>query len=87
METASNLDRAPRSSGLAIKLLLTSCDIGVGGALVGWFWPSGVMEVPLAAVSIPMLLASAAAILLALGTLGILVAVWSSDDANKVSTR
>ena len=87
MENAGNLERAPNSSGLAIKLVLTVCDIAVGGALAGWFWPSGVMEVPLAAASMPMLLSSAAAILLAVGTVLMLVAVWSSDGIKRVSPR
>ena len=87
MNTASNLNRAPSSSGLAIKLVLTACDIGAGAALVSWLWPSDVMDVPLVAVPIPLLLRSAAAILLAAGAVLMLVAVWSSDDVQKLNPR
>jgi len=87
MTNAENLDRPPSSGAWVIKLVFTACDIGVGGALARWFWPSGVMDVPLAAVSMPMLLSSAAAILMALGAVLMLAAVWSSDGAERVSQR
>ena len=80
MKTKTDLDRA-----LAIRVLLTACDIATGAALVGWLWPSGVMEMPLAAVSIPMLLRAGAATLLAMLSLGKLVAVWSSEAGTSAS--
>jgi len=86
MNTAINEDRT--SSGrLAIRLVLTACDMGAAAALVGGLWPAGVMEVPLAAISMPMLLRSAAAILLAALALGMLVAVWSGHAADRMSSH
>jgi len=96
MNTAIDLDRAAgagqisqrdRANELPIRVLLTACDIGAGAALIGWLWPTGVMEVPLAAVSIAMLLRASAAILLAVLTLGMLVPVWSGDGAERVNYR
>ena len=82
---SDEMNKRDKSSRLAIRLLATACVIGGGVALVGWLWPSGLMEVPLAAVSIAMLLRGAAAVLLAMLTLGMLVAVWSGDSAETVN--
>jgi hypothetical protein len=87
MNTANNPHHAPNSGGLAIQLVVTACDIGAGVALVCWLWPSGVMDPPLAAVPVPLLLRSVAAIVLAVGAILMLVAIWSSDDPDKVNPR
>ena len=87
MNTTNNPDHTPNSGGLAIQLVVTVCDIGAGAALVGWLWPSGVVDAPLAAVPVPVLLRSFAAIVLAVGAVLMLVAIWSSDDPEKVNPR
>jgi hypothetical protein len=75
-------DLRDKSNELVMRLLLTACDIAASAVLVGWLWPSSVMEVPLASISIDTLLRAAAAILLAIGSLFMLVAIWSSEDAD-----
>jgi len=69
-------DLRDKSNELVMRLLLTACDIAASAVLVGWLWPSSVMEVPLASISIDTLLRAAAAILLAIGSLFMLVAIW-----------
>ena len=79
---SERISQGVNSNELAIRLLLTACAIGAGAVLVGWLWPSSVMEVPLASISIPVLIRAAAAMRLGMGTLVMLVAIWSSEHAD-----
>jgi hypothetical protein len=80
------MDQRNYLNALAMKILFTVGDLGAGAALVGWIWPIGMAEVPVYAISLEMIGRATAAGLLAIGVVGVLVAIWTDPDTASASS-
>jgi|1185.fasta_scaffold43861_3 hypothetical protein len=80
------MDQRNYPNGLAMKVLFTVCDLGAAATLGGWFWPIGMAEVPVYALSLEMMGRAVAAGVLAMGALFVLVAIWTDPDTTATNS-